>query len=267
MMGAGISNADPNSFGATIVFTLPLVIWAGVFSRSWFIRICALGYVGLAGYSVFMSSSRSALVLTVLTCLFTLVLLRKGWPRLIGIAAFVIAGIACVGVLDDAQKERIQSIWSGSTYSEDKSTADRVEGYHIGFRIFQANPVFGVGPGNWSSYRMRRVDGRKLLPHNLTGQIVATRGALGTLTFIGFLMSSFAFGIRTWRKRRRGKTRWDRASAALCLTCMFTLFLMLVSGLGAHNLERGHWAWIPALMIVGVTCRDEDWEQLQRDEV
>lgn len=267
MMGVGWSNADPNSFGATIVFTLPLVIWAGVTSRSWFVRFCALVYASLAVYSVFMSSSRSALVLTILTALWTLTMLRKGWPRLVGIGLLVAAGVAMVALLSDAQKKRIESIVSGETYTRESSTADRVEGYRVAFRILADNPILGVGPGNWSEYRVRRIDGRPLLPHSLTGQIVATRGSLGTIAFLGFLFSSIVFAVREMARRRRGKTRWDRAVGSLCWTCLFTLGLMLVSGLAAHNLERANWYWLPALMIIASTARNEDWEELKETSV
>ncbi|MCA9316321.1 MAG: O-antigen ligase family protein [Planctomycetes bacterium] len=267
MMGVGYSNADPNSFGATIVFTLPLVIWAGVTSRSWFVRFCAAVYGALAVYSVFMSSSRSALVLTVLTAFWTLTMLRKGWPRLVGIGVFVAGGVLMVALLSPAQKTRILSIVHGETYTRESSTADRVEGYRVAFHILADNPMLGVGAGNWSAYRVRRIDGRSLLPHSLTGQIVATRGILGTVTFLGFLFSSIVFALREMSRRRRRQTRWDQAVGSLCWTCLFALGLMVVSGLAAHNLERANWYWLPALMIIASTARNEDWEELRETSV
>lgn len=262
MMGVGWSNADPNSFGATVVFTLPLVVWAGTHSRSWFVWLCALVYSAAACYAVLMSSSRSALVLTVLTALFTIVLLRRGWPRVVAGGAVVLAAVAMLTLLSGAQKERIESIWSGATYTRESSTVDRIEGYRVGFRILAENPVLGVGPGNWSAYRVRGVggDGRALMPHNLTGELVATGGSLGTFTFVAFLFVSVAFGLREFFRRRRAPTRWDRAVGALCLTCVFILFLLLVSGLGAHNLTRANWSYVPALMLIAATCRNEDWD-------
>ena len=267
MMGVGWSNADPNSFGATVVFTLPLVTWAGVISRSWFVRLCALVYAALAVYSVFMSSSRSALVLTLLTGLWSLTILRKGWPRRVGLVVMVVAGVGMVTLLSDAQKKRIASIVSGDTYTRESSTADRVEGYRVAFRILADHPMLGVGPGNWSAYRERRVDGRKLLPHSLTGQIVATRGILGTVTFLGFLFTACTFALREVLRRRRLTTRWDHAVGTLCWTCLFTLGLMLVSGLAAHNLERANWYWLPALMIIASTARNDDWDELRETSV
>ena len=41
----------------------------------------------------------------------------------------------------------------------------------------------------------------------------------------------------------------------LAVTCAFTLCLLLVSGLAAHNLERPNWVWMPALLVAALRCR------------
>ena len=38
---------------------------------------------------------------------------------------------------------------------------------------------------------------------------------------------------------------------------LFTLFLLLVSGLAAHNLGRWIWYWAPALLLAAATCRPD----------
>ena len=262
MMGIGESNADPNTFAATVVFGLPLILWAGVFTRSWFIRLCAVSYVLLAIYAAFMSSSRSALVLTAAAAVWAITMLPKGLPRvlvastLIGAVVFMLAG------LSDSQRKRIESLWNPDTYERESSTVGRIEGYRVGFRMFRENPVLGVGPGNWSVYRVRRIDGNKLKAHNLTGQLLATRGGLGTMTFIGFLVATLLYGWREMRRRRHAKTGWDHGVRGLCYACMFGYALLLISGLGAHNLERPHWAWLSALMIAAVEARNDEQETL-----
>ena len=62
----------------------------------------------------------------------------------------------------------------GSTESEKESTQGRIEGLQIGWRIFKENPISGVGPGNFTKYRMRHVDGIRMDPHNLAGLLLAT---------------------------------------------------------------------------------------------
>ena len=261
MMGIGKSNADPNTFGATVVFGLPLIIWASIHTRSWLIRIAGFAYVLMTVYAAFMSSSRSALILTVTTALWSLTIL-KGLPRLLAIGAILLGTTVMLAGLSDSQKKRIESIWNPDTYSRESSTVGRIEGYVVGFQMFRENPVVGVGPGNWIAYRARKVDGSRLLPHNLTGQLIATRGSLGTITFLGFLGITLWYGFTQMRKRRREKSGWDYAVRDLCYTCLFTYFLLLVSGIGAHNLERPHWAWLSALMIAAVEARNHEHDEL-----
>ncbi len=264
MLGAGLSNADPNSFGASIVFAMPIMIWVLVHTSSIFIRICATGYMLGSLFCVFKTSSRSALILTVLTLLWSFMIVPKGWPRRIMLAAIVGLGIALVGTLSPAQLKRVASVADSQTYESDASTVGRIDGYKVGFEIFKDNPVLGVGPGNWTTYRVRRVDGDKLMPHNLVGHALATRGFLGTLTFFGFLISAVLLGWREMRRRKRRGTAWDIAVAKLCFTLIFTLGLLFVSGLGAHNLERSNWYWVPALLVVAVSCRSEERRALER---
>ena len=257
MIGIGRSNADANSFGATIVYLMPLVVWVGVTARSWFLRFCALGYGLLTALCVFLTSSRSALMLLALNVLFVIALLPRGLPRWIGVGLVAGLGVFLFGGLSEEQTKRIASIFSSDTYEKDMCTRGRIEGYEVGWRILMENPVLGVGPGNWGAYRMRKVDGNQLEAHNLTGQLIATRGIAGTLTFVGYLVASVVFSLRLWRRRRRSPDPWDRAVARLAVTGVFVLGLLLVAGLAGHNLERPNWVWMPALVVAAAACKPE----------
>lgn len=257
MIGVGRSNADANSFGATIVYLLPLAVWVGVTTQSWFLRACALGYGALTALCVFLTSSRSGLMLLGLNVLFVIAMLPRGYPRWVGVGLLAALGAFLFGGLSEEQTKRIASIFSSDTYEKDMSTRGRIEGYEIGWRIFTENPVLGIGPGNWSAYRMRKVDGGELEPHNLTGQLIATRGAAGTLTFVGYLVASTIFCLRVFGRRRRSPDPWDRAIARLAVTGVFVLGLLLVAGLAGHNLERPNWVWMPALVVAAAACRSE----------
>ncbi len=92
----------------------------------------------------------------------------------------------------------------------------------------------------------------------------------GALTFFGFLLTTIVFGFREIRKRKqRTRSSWDRAQIDFIRTMLFSLFLMLVSGIGAHNLARANWFWWSGLMIVACTCLpdpedDEDEPEADR---
>ena len=66
--------------------------------------------------------------------------------------------------------------------------------------------------------------------------------------------------------RRSPAARALGAASALAASGL-TLGLMLVSGLAAHNLERANWYWLPALMIIASTARNDDWDELRETSV
>ncbi|MCC7138520.1 MAG: O-antigen ligase family protein [Planctomycetes bacterium] len=258
MMGAGRSISDPNSFAGTIAFSMPLLVWCAVKTRSAFLRFCVLCYGLLATYCVIQTHSRSGLVLHVLNLVFAFVMLPGRGTR-IAMAAVVagMLGWLATGQTDEAM-ERYSSILSSKTYKSESSTVGRIEGYRVAWRMFSENPLTGVGPGCWSTYRMRRVDGDQLMPHNLTGQVIATFGLAGTVPFVAYLGATFLFAWRVRRRRKGSKDPWDRAVASFALVVPMTTVLLLISGLGAHNVDRLAWYLLPGLLACAARARDAE---------
>ena len=255
MMGAGQSHSDPNSFAATLAFTMPLLLWAAVHARSRFLQFCVLVYGLLSAACVIQTHSRSGLILVVLNVLFAFWML-PGVKTRIAMAALIVGlgAYLATGQTDNAL-ERYESIVSSKTYTKESSTVGRIEGYRVAWRIFQDNPLFGVGPGCWSVYRKQRVDGDPLYPHNMPGQLLATVGAVGVVAFVGYLISVIAFTVGVRRRRAASLDPWDRAVRSLTWVTAFTFVLLLVSGTAAHNLERPAWYLLPALLAVAARAR------------
>lgn len=258
MVGAGSRNADPNSFAATVVFSLPLLLWAGIHTRSLVLRLCVTFYGLLATTAVVLTRSRAGLILLALAALWFVWVLPNWRARILGVLLLVAAaGMASMCLSERAIQRYVGMFTGGSTASERESTEGRIRGYQVAWEIFQENPVLGVGPGNWATYRMRRVDGSTLLPHSLPGQLLATLGMVGTLAFVGLLLATLVRAGRETRRRKGMEDPWERAVRSLAGAMVFTLFLLLVSGLAAHNLGRWTWTWAPALLVVATTCRLE----------
>lgn len=260
MLGAGKSYQDPNSFAATVVLALPLVAWAAIRSRSAWLKFCALAYGGLGGVCVLLTRSRSGLVLISLATLWAIFSIRSTWPKVVlilGIAA--LAGVLASGQTE-AEKKRYASVFSlfGGEDKQDESTRGRVTGYEVGWRMFTENPVLGVGPNCWAAYRTRRVDGNPLEPHNLAGLLIATRGLLGTIPFVGWVLTALATAGAVWWRRRRATDPWDSALAGLGSVVLVSFFLLLVSGLAAHNLDRPTWYVLPGLLAAALWVKPDE---------
>lgn len=264
MVGAGSAYADPNSFAATLVFAMPLMTWVFVHtSRTW-VRVCAVAFVTLAALAVLKTSSRSGLVLFCMALAWALLFLPRGRMKSAALVVTLIGAMTLPAMLSASQVQRIETIFSGRTYAKEESTHGRVEGYVVAWKMFGQRPLLGVGPGNWSPYRQAKMDGNPLMPHNLGGQLLATRGAVGTVTFLAFLAATLGLAWSTYRRRKAAGGDWNAAVSKLACAMLMTYALLFVSGLGAHNLTRPNWYWCSALLLVALTCR-EDAERDARD--
>ena len=258
MMGAGWRYADPNSFGASIVFALPLVVWAGAHGRSRFVALCAFLYGALVVYCVFKTSSRSAMVLLGLASLICVAILPRARWRIAALMLLAIGVVVMAATLSPSQRKRLASIVTSETYEREESTRGRIEGYTAAWHVLHDRPLLGVGPGNWSVYRLRRVDGSKLMPHSLAGILIGTRGIAGTLAFLGFLGASLGLAWRELRRRARSRRSEDLSLRALVFALAGIFGLLLVSGLGAHNLDRPTWFLAAGLLVAIAGCTPTD---------
>jgi O-antigen ligase len=255
MMGAG--DVDPNSFGGTIAFSLPLILWAAVRGRSRFLRFCVLCYGLLAAYCAIQTHSRSGFILLALNVFWAFAAIPSVKARIAIAVVLAGFGVYMVGFQSKNALERYASIFSSNTYEHESSTRGRIDGYRIAARMFEDRPLFGVGPGCWSLYRMQRIDGDKLMPHNMPGQLTATMGVAGVSTFVGYLLAVLSFGLSVRRRRAASPDPWDRAVSALAATVLFTLLLLLVSGTAAHNVDRSAWYLMPALLACAARAKAE----------
>ena len=203
-------------------------------------------------------------MLLALVTLWALTVIPSRRLRLTAAIGLVLFGAIVAGRLSAKELQRYESIVTADTYSREESTRGRLKGYVVGGRIFQQRPVFGIGLGNWSAYREARIDGDKLMPHTLGGQLVGELGLAGTLAFLGFVTVAFRFAVRHRRRLRDTQDPWDQAVHRLLGAMVVLLALLLVSGLAAHNVGREAWFLAPALMIAAVRCRPEAQEESAR---
>ncbi|HEY8503174.1 MAG TPA: O-antigen ligase family protein [Gemmataceae bacterium] len=247
LIGVDSSLGDPNSFGASILFALPLVTVFWHRASGWG-RTLLAGYVGLSVLCILLTGSRSSLVgLLVLGMLMTF-RSRRAW-------AWATAGlVACPLVflaLPPSLQTRFETIINPDAGPENAriSGYGRIQGLLTGFRLWGKYPVAGVGPGAW-----RPATHSPIESHNLYGQVLGEMGTLGAVTF-GLVVLAFWHNLRQVRKARRYvPPGGDDFPFRLAGAVGVGVFLMLLEGNFGHNLFRFNWLWYGGFLIIAAHC-------------
>jgi O-antigen ligase len=261
LMGLGTTYADPNSFAATVVTSMPFAFALykeKYFSKPLWNKIAFISFFGLSSTCVVLTSSRAGMVaLGVLVAMAWWSFFRN-FKSLVVMALVVCAGYALTPV---SQKERLLSLFMDievtsiserSQESAEESAHSRLDGLMDGFKMMLERPVLGYGAGNFASSRyLVGSSYPDLQAHNLPGQIMGDLGIFGVLAFTSFLWWMVRSNLRLIKRRAE-----LAAYSSSCLTALALLFLL---GLGAHNLYRYTWLWFAAFtsIMLAVHRRDE----------
>jgi hypothetical protein len=184
----------------------------------------------------------------------------------------VVAGM--LGVAGLAAKKLLSSRMDELDAGEE-SAAGRVDAWYSGLEMFRENPLFGVGPGNFTEYN-------ELTAHNSFVLVLAETGFVGFVLWLAFVSYGFLMMLKIVRHQRpkdadpaveaAWTTERQMALALLLSLCgmfaaafflsrsyMVVLYLIaaLVAGhyvgarrrwpeLPAYRLSEGGWRWVPA---------------------
>lgn len=113
--------------------------------------------------------------------------------------------------------------------------------------------MFGVGLGNFTSYRAAHIDGVRLDAHNLEGAILGEAGALGVLCFGLLILATL---INCGKVRQLAAMHDDNELAVLAQlawACRDVLILLLLLGQVSYNLQRFNWLWMAAFCLLAAT--------------
>ena len=163
MIGVDSSMGDPNTFGSSILYALPLVSIFWHKARGWF-KGALLAYVGLSILCLLLTGSRGSLLGLLILGLLTV------WQTRSRFAWIALAAVALpVGfmALPENLQNRFETIVNpeaGPQTAQD-SGHGRIEGLVLGLKTWGDNPITGVGPGAWRPATGRdRFDGRSAQP-------------------------------------------------------------------------------------------------------
>lgn len=187
----GIFN-DPNDLGMLFVACVPMAVYLG--SRGGLMGLRRLFWTTVAAilvYGIYLTDSRGSL-LALLAVMGVYVWQTRG--------VFVagVLGVAAVGVLL-ALPSRFNEI-----DVEEASAQGRVDSWYEGLQMFQAHPLFGVGPDMYSDYH-------HLTAHNSFVLILAETGIVGFTLWLAFVL--YCFRMMWVGSRPPGELAWQSEAA------------------------------------------------------
>jgi hypothetical protein len=247
MVGVDLTYNDPNTFAATIVYSLNMILpfWMGADAPKWY-RIPLLGYAGLCVLCVVLTGSRSGLIaLGVLATFFAL----YSKHRLIYVALLMGCGALSWGYISEDLQSRFLTIFDPSygPANAQESAETRSQGFVHGVRLWQEFPLTGCGPGAFP-----QASGSSLESHQLYGQVLGELGTLGAIAFLAVVIA-FLRNAREMRKLYDAHPHWPKDFPFYLSRAVFlTLLLLLIMGLAGHNLYRYTWMWFGAFQAIAL---------------
>ena len=258
MIGVDSTHGDPNSFGASIVFALPIAVavWRSeIGGRRG--KVILAGYFGLSALCVLLTGSRSSLLGLVL---FSLIVVWGSKHRIKALAGLIVAAPLAFVALPESLQTRFETIINPEVGPKNaqESGEGRIEGLTRGFELFQSNPFTGIGPGAW-----RPATRSKIESHNLYGQLMGELGLAGVAAFT-MLLGCFWLNLRLIR-RARVIAEDHRSDFLFQLSSAIGVgvFLLLFMGNFGHNLFRFTWLWYGGFLVIARHCvavRIAAWE-------
>jgi O-antigen ligase len=251
LVGVDITDSDPNSFAATLVYALTLVPAMWFASVSWRWRGFLIFYGVLTAGCIALTGSRAGFVSLVLWS--GLCILRSRWR--VGLCALAVASAPVLWcALPPSLQNRFETIIHPEVgpLNAQVSAEGRLEGFWLGIQLWEQNPLTGCGPGAWRPATRRPIES-----HNLYGQVMGEMGTLGVLAFAAVVLA-FWSNIRRVRRAYRDNPGWERGFLYHLSGCLgMALFMLLLNGNFGHNLYRYTWIWFGAFAIIARHCVEQ----------
>ncbi len=186
--------ANPNEDAYGLVILIPIAATLAVRSR-WFGRIALAGVIATYLLAIFFTYSRGSMMGLVA------VVGLAGWKQKSPLLRIMmILGLAGLLILAGAYWQRSQSF---NDISHDSTVKERIGTFIAGLRMFQDNPLTGIGPGcsmfAYPLYVPPELNcgcQAQLVVHNTYIQVLSETGILGFVPFM-FLMGVSV--VQAWR--------------------------------------------------------------------
>ncbi len=245
MVGVDVTYADPNAFASTVLLSLPLTLPFWNQTRSLSGRLLLGTYTAVACACIIMTGSRTGFVGLGVFGLCCLLLSRSRSKMVVFLGVATVLLVAFMpGFLQDRFLTLVDS--SRGPANAQESAEGRIGGFLEGFRLWDENPVLGVGPGAFLY-----ATGQGYNSHNVYGQVVSEMGVVGVVTFLAFL---FCFYLNWRETRRHYRHRKPDFLYHVSRAVALNVVLLLLMGWAGHNLYRYNWLWFAAFQAIALHC-------------
>ena len=257
------SGLDPNELASVLIAGAILSAALVVVARGLPIRRLAAASTGafcLAG--LFLTNSRGGLVALVVALLAAIVLAGRWRAPVVAITGLIVAAtFLYVGALASPEaRERITAVTEGESRLQDGRTTI----WTVGWRMVEANPVVGVGAGNFRHTSrefllqpgaLTRTDQILLdapkVAHNTYLGLLADLGVVGLVLFLTIV----AFSLRSMLRAAQGfRIRGDPRGEALARGFAIALLATLAADFFiSQEVNKGLWLLLgfgPALLSI-----------------
>lgn len=211
---------DSNDLGQ--LYATGFALWLfKLVNRKGYRRLFFLLALSVTGWSIYLTQSRGA----ILGVLLAVVL---AFRSRIGIAKPAVIALVILIILNQAGVARMDKLSSNETSAE-----GRLEAWGQGWYMLRSNPLFGVGPLNFTHYHPRAA-------HSSLVQVAAETGLIGLFCWIGVFYLPLRDSIESlWRSDRSPPVGVAELQSGL-LVCFATgmflsrgylLFLFILAGM------------------------------------
>jgi O-antigen ligase len=233
--------ADPNELALTLVAGAALA-WGIAFSakRSSPLRLAASGAGAVCIAAIFLTSSRGGLIALGVMLVAAMIFAGRWRPPVIAASLLIaVAGLYYFTALASPQtRERIQQL----TQDQNRLAEGRTTIWTVGWRIVEANPIVGVGGGNFRHVTRHYLVEPGLITrsdqlitlrqdaHNTYLAVLAEEGIVGLAMFVAILVFCVVSALRAARNfARAGDVEGEamaRAAAIALIGVMATIFFI-----------------------------------------
>jgi O-antigen ligase len=207
-----------------LLFVLPFFVFV-LLTRAKVLKLVAAALLLYGLYLVANTGSRGALISFSVVALF-LISRASGPVRIACLVGIPLLVLAIAAMLPQSIKSRYMTLFNDDSAGERTEATDsyKTRQYLLttSLQLTLANPLLGVGPGEFSNTEGREAraqgqHGAWQVNHNSYTQVSSEEGVPGLLFYLGALVSTFRLLSSVWKKCRDIPRFRAAAMAAFCL--------------------------------------------------